>query len=360
MRIWVFKEVGTQMPRRPKVVLRVKPEGKPTSPEVTDQMGRLAANGMILAEFGRVADDLFMGRAKLTQEQADQLSARRRDRMTTPQATEAPAPGLPAPDEAFDVVKATVARAEEAEAVEIEFLPKGAEAVPVRRELTAPDFVALDLVELQFANSRPFEHELTTGGLRWRIKGGYVWHYLAYIKKSERVGESNKSDYTDIVENTAARFHALADDALKKGLSIAEFEEAIEDKLTAKAQAAARETTGRATVEPHLSAPVPQSHKEKLAAAKKLITGGLPPLFARQRARRKPGKPSIADEARRIASRYERDNGKVNYDESAMTFVRAAYVVLASHKMKSQASMARAVRSTERKNRAREFPPNSP
>jgi hypothetical protein len=79
-----------------------------------------------------------------------------------------------------------------------------------------------------------------------------------------------------------------------------------------------------------------QSTKERLAAAVKLITGELPPLFVRKRARRKPGKPSAAAEARRIAGQYERDNGKVTYDDKAMPFVQAAWVVLAHKRPKSQ------------------------
>jgi hypothetical protein len=55
----------------------------------------------------------------------------------------------------------------------------------------------------------------------------------------------NPQDLSEVVDlEKRAEFHALADYALKH-LSIAEFRKAIEDKLTAKAQSTARETTGR-------------------------------------------------------------------------------------------------------------------
>lgn len=139
--------------------------------------------------------------------------------------------------------------------------------------------------------------------------------------------------------------------AARKGLSsVAELDQAIDYWKAAKAEHTERETTGRVAVEPHLPAPLPQSHKEKLAAAKKLLTGELPPLFARKRARRKPGKPSLQAEARRITSQYERDNGKVIYDEYAMSFVQAGWVIVNANKPKSQtvkkskATPARAIR----------------
>jgi hypothetical protein len=73
--------------------------------------------------------------------------------------------------------------------------------------------------------------------------------------------------------NKRAAFHALADEALKR-LTIAEFREAIEEKLAAKVKIAMREATDRAKAEPRpewikahkQGVQVPEFVKEKFAA----------------------------------------------------------------------------------------------
>jgi hypothetical protein len=67
---------------------------------------------------------------------------------------------------------------------------------------------------------------------------------------NDRLGESIARGYTDDIMGDAREYFALAAKALEKGLSVAELDEAIEDKLAAKMGATARETTGRATGEP--------------------------------------------------------------------------------------------------------------
>jgi tetratricopeptide (TPR) repeat protein len=165
-----------------------------------------------------------------------------------------------------------------------------------------------------------------------------------------KLGESISRNYNpDIMDDRRAEFHALADEAFERGIPIERFREAIKGELAATEQKAAHETTDRAD----LSVVLPQSHKEKLTVAKKLITGKLPPLFARQRARRKPGKPSVVDEARRIAGHYERNHGKMIYDDQAMSFVQAANVILAENKMKSQRSRAKLAGANKQGSRSR-------
>jgi hypothetical protein len=72
-------------------------------------------------------------------------------------------------------------------------------------------------------------------------------------EKSNQISQQSSHTAGDlsgtIMGDVAATFHAVADDALKRGLTLAEFKQAVDDKLAAKAQAA-RETTARATVEP--------------------------------------------------------------------------------------------------------------
>jgi len=80
-----------------------------------------------------------------------------------------------------------------------------------------------------------------------------------------------------IVEDTAAQFHAVADHALRSGLSIDEFQEAIEDKLAAKAmaKAAAREATGRVEASPR-----PDAAEERTdRAAAQSVFGDIPANF---------------------------------------------------------------------------------
>jgi tetratricopeptide (TPR) repeat protein len=83
------------------------------------------------------------------------------------------------------------------------------------------------------------------------------------------------------------------------------------------------------------------SRKSKLAEAARLVTGELPPLLARKRVRRKPGKPSLNAEAQRIVSQFQRDHGKVQYDESALEIVKAARVILAQNRPKNQSIKGR-------------------
>ena len=69
------------------------------------------------------------------------------------------------------------------------------------------------------------------------------------INEAQLIGESKTPDYTSglgepVGDETAAYF-AVAIKAIEKGLSVAELDEAIEDKLVAKA--AAREMTTRVT-----------------------------------------------------------------------------------------------------------------
>jgi tetratricopeptide (TPR) repeat protein len=84
------------------------------------------------------------------------------------------------------------------------------------------------------------------------------------------VGESKAAGYNvGIVTDVAAEFHAVADDALKSGVPLAEFRDAIK-KLAAKAGTTARETTGRATAKPR-----PKLIRRKVVVT---TTAALPPL----------------------------------------------------------------------------------
>jgi tetratricopeptide (TPR) repeat protein len=98
------------------------------------------------------------------------------------------------------------------------------------------------------------------------------------------------------------------------------------------------QTTGRPQPGP--------SRKSKLAEAAKLVTGELPPLLARKRVRRKPGKPSLNAEAQRIVSQFQRDHEKVEYDERAREIVKAARVILTQNRGKNQPSRGKPARQS--------------
>jgi hypothetical protein len=74
------------------------------------------------------------------------------------------------------------------------------------------------------------------------------------VVERAKLGESKKPGYTGGTMGDAREYFALAakvvEKAYDKGLSVAELDEAIEDKLAAKMGATARETTGRVTGEP--------------------------------------------------------------------------------------------------------------
>jgi tetratricopeptide (TPR) repeat protein len=82
----------------------------------------------------------------------------------------------------------------------------------------------------------------------------------------QNVDEYIIQDYTGKdggpVGNKTAQYFAVAAKAKEKGLSVAELEEAIENKLAAKA--AARETTTRATVTPRPDAPAPSDAAQEM------------------------------------------------------------------------------------------------
>jgi len=75
--------------------------------------------------------------------------------------------------------------------------------------------------------------------------------------KLKEVGESKAADYTGGIMSDAAEFHAVADDALKSGVPLAEFRDAIK-KLTAKAETTAHGPAARAAESPRPeTAPAP-------------------------------------------------------------------------------------------------------
>lgn len=147
--------------------------------------------------------------------------------------------------------------------------------------------------------------------------------------------------------NRAARFRAVAKD---EEIPDTVLRKLIDDWKATEAEQT-RTSTGLAKGEPHQSPPLPLSHKAKLAAAKKLITGELPPLFARKRARRKLGKPSAVGEAERIASVYKSDPENVRSDEYLMSFVSASWMILNDNRQKNHRTKLAKFTSTRNKRR---------
>ena len=95
----------------------------------------------------------------------------------------------------------------------------------------------------------PEEYALVAGSLATIAK-----YQAAVIASNDAaqtpVAESKAADYTSgIMSDLAAEFHAVADDALKSGVPLAEFRDAIK-KLAAKAGTTARGPAARATAEP--------------------------------------------------------------------------------------------------------------
>lgn len=88
-------------------------------------------------------------------------------------------------------------------------------------------------------------NELTTNGDAAHQENTHV------TEQEIQVGESNIPEYNpNLMNEETVEFYAFAADALKRGLSTGELKQAIEDKLAAKAQAAAGETTKRAKAKP--------------------------------------------------------------------------------------------------------------
>jgi tetratricopeptide (TPR) repeat protein len=88
---------------------------------------------------------------------------------------------------------------------------------------------------------------------------------VSLIALPSPIDESNTSRYTSYNMSDMAAYFAVARRAFEKGLSVAELDEAIDDKLAAKA--ATREITARATAEPRPDEPAPVEPVRSAVAA---------------------------------------------------------------------------------------------